>query len=447
MQSGFRVARGVGHRRGGVASSFVPTSTPPSQAAEIQLQLGDVLFAEGRYLDALDAYRNALKVGADRRRPRGRACGVDRVGAARRGVRPGARRKPRSWSRPRPRDPESMTLYGDALWASGLFEEAEAQYRDALALAPELARGHHGMARVARRAQPARRGDERGAGGAAAVAARSRDPPHRRHDLRAACTSTRRRPAPTRNYVNLLPNKDHSEKADWSRAEIRFLRSFGQRVPFEMRSRHRRPALHRRLPAGERQGRRARQGQRRARRRTSSSTPASENTVITRPTAQRLGITPITYTLSAGVGDVGLRGLQLARIDSLELGSLKLRNVPCLIKNPPLRDIPVEGNREPVAARARLLDDHRLQDAQAHLRQAPAGRAEATSSCRCGCTAWRRCAARSTATHLANFVVDTGGEVISISQATATALGKPETGRQDRAEGVRHVGLGSATRS
>ena len=36
------------------------------------------------------------------------------------------------------------------------------------------------------------------------------------------------------NYVNLLPNKDHSEKADWSRSEIKFLRSFGQRVPFEM---------------------------------------------------------------------------------------------------------------------------------------------------------------------------------------------------------------------
>ena len=41
------------------------------------------------------------------------------------------------------------------------------------------------LAQVAARAQPARRGDERGAGGAAAVAARSRDPPHRRHDLRA----------------------------------------------------------------------------------------------------------------------------------------------------------------------------------------------------------------------------------------------------------------------
>jgi hypothetical protein len=32
--------------------------------------------------------------------------------------------------------------------------------------------------------------------------------------------------------------------------------------------------------------------------------------------------------------------------------------------------------------------------------------------------------------HKVNFVVDTGGEVISISQATATALNKPQTGRK-----------------
>jgi len=32
--------------------------------------------------------------------------------------------------------------------------------------------------------------------------------------------------------------------------------------------------------------------------------------------------------------------------------------------------------------------------------------------------------------HLVNFVVDTGGEVISISQTTATSLKKPETGRR-----------------
>ena len=47
-----------------------------------------------------------------------------------------------------PEVPEALALYGDALWASGLFEEAEARYRDALASAPDLARGHHGMARA-----------------------------------------------------------------------------------------------------------------------------------------------------------------------------------------------------------------------------------------------------------------------------------------------------------
>src|SRR6185503_15426788 len=67
----------------------------------------------------------------------------------------------------------------------------------------------------------------------------------------------------------------------------------------------------------------------------------SENTVITRPTALRLGVTPITQTLTAGVGGVGLRGLQLGRVDTLEIGDLKLHNVPCLIKNPPLRDLPI----------------------------------------------------------------------------------------------------------
>jgi predicted aspartyl protease len=35
----------------------------------------------------------------------------------------------------------------------------------------------------------------------------------------------------------------------------------------------------------------------------------AESTVLTRPTVQRLSIVPVTYTLSAGVGDVGLRGL------------------------------------------------------------------------------------------------------------------------------------------
>ena len=33
------------------------------------------------------------------------------------------------------------------------------------------------------------------------------------------------------NYINLLPNKDRSDKAAWSRSQVRFLRSFGEKQP------------------------------------------------------------------------------------------------------------------------------------------------------------------------------------------------------------------------
>src|SRR6184192_914238 len=87
----------------------------------------------------------------------------------------------------------------------------------------------------------------------------------------------------------------------------------------------------------------------------------SENTVVSQRTASRLGISPITYTLTAGVGERGLRGLQLARIDSFEIGSLKLRNVPCLIKNPPLRDIPVRETESfsPLALGYSMIIDYK----------------------------------------------------------------------------------------
>ena len=184
---------------------------------------------------------------------------------------PGPRR--RSCTRRDPTGPEAMTLYGDALWSSGLFEEAETKYRDALAAAPDLARGHHGMAQGARGARPADRGDERGAGGAAALAPRPRNPPHRRHRLRAAAqvrgsgggVFELRQPAAEQG-----PQREGGLVA--RRNPLPALVRAARAV--RIGSRHRRQALHRRLPAGERQGRRARQGQRRARRRTSSSTPA-----------------------------------------------------------------------------------------------------------------------------------------------------------------------------
>ena len=242
------------------------------------------------------------------------------------------------------------------------------------------------------------------------------------------------------NYVNLLPNKDHSEKADWSRAEIRFLRSFGQRVPFDSD-----PGTDDKLYTvdfrlvNEKVVVRAKVNDAAAQDFVVDT--GSENTVITRPTAQRLGITPVTYTLSAGVGDVGLRGLQLARIDSLELGSLKLRNVPCLIKNPPLRDIPIKETESlsPLALGYSMIIDyktHKLtfgkhlpeepKDFELPLRLLPAG-----DGARHG---RRQPPGELRRRHRRRGDFDQPGDGERARQAGA--------GAADRAEGVRHVGLG-----
>jgi tetratricopeptide (TPR) repeat protein len=400
-------------------------ATPPSQAAEIQLQLGNLLFAEGRYSDALDAYKNALQ-GAPAENVRPARIGV--ISSALRVAEFDlARREAERLAQSDPRGPDAMSLYGDALWASGLFEDAEGKYRDALARVPDLARGHHGMAKSL-----AARGrlDEAMGEAQAALRLAPRDLEihhtvgtifermHKYEEAAAAFT----------NYVNLLPNKDHSEKADWSRAEIRFLRSFGQRVPFETD-----PGADERIYTIDF---RLVNDKVVVRAKVNGASPqdfvvdtGSENTVVSRHTAQRLGIAPITYTLSAGVGERGLRGLQLARIDSLEIGALKMRNVPALIKNPPLQDIPIKESESlsPLALGYSMIIDYKAQKLTFGKRLA-----EEPRDFELPLRVYRLATVLGTVDgkHSANFVVDTGGEVISISQATSRALAKPETGRK-----------------
>src|SRR6185436_5526283 len=141
------------------------------------------------------------------------------------------------------------------------------------------------------------------------------------------------------NFINLLPNKDRSDKAAWSRAQVKFLEAFAGRIPVEIAAEdlavlHTVPfrlvkdkiTVRAKINGGSAQD--------------FVLDTGSEQTVISAQTAQRAGVRPITYTLSAGVGEVGLRGLQLARLDSLELGTLQVRNLPVLIKNTALRGIP-----------------------------------------------------------------------------------------------------------
>ena len=395
--------------------------TAQSQTAQVQLQLGDQFFSDGRYEDALDAFQRAVSmavVSADARASRSRVVQAA-LRVAEFGV---ARATAEELTRMAPRDPEAIALHGDALWATGLFMEAEVRYRDALAINPELARGRHGLARsLAARSRLDEALSE--AQLAAGLAPRDLEIHHTIGTIHERLHRYEEAADAFSNYVNLLPNKDRSEKAEWSRAEIRFLRSFGQRVPFEMdpgtedqvytvefRLVNDKVVVRAKVNGGSFQDFVVDTG--------------AENTILTAPTARRLGVTPVTYTLSAGVGEAGLRGLQLARIDTFELGTLKLRNIPCIIKDPPLRNLPVKETESlsPLALGFSMIIDYSTLKITFGRRLAlEPGDFELPLRLH------RLAIVRGTVGGTpANFVVDTGGEVISISQATAAAIGRPD---------------------
>jgi tetratricopeptide (TPR) repeat protein len=407
-----------------VCATFVihADTAPPSEAADIQLQLGRQFFDDGRYVESLDAYERALHLAPDSARRRDARVGVIQS-SLRVAKFDQARREAAALLASEPSSPEAMALDGDSLWAAGLFADAEKEYRAALEREPQLARGLHGIARaLAARS----RLDEALDDAQAALRLAPRDLEihhtvgmiyermHRYPEAAAAFTS----------YVNLLPNKDTSDKAAWARAEVRFLRSFGDQVPFEMDP-DTAAMLHTvnfKLDHGKVM----------VQARVNGAAPqefvldtGSENTVVSERTAQRLGIEPVTYTLSAGVGDVGLRGLQLGRIDSLEIGTLKLRHVPCLIKNPPLRDLPTKETESfsPLALGLSMTIDYQRRTLTIG-RHLPEERADVELPL----WLYRLATVRGVVDRAqqTNFVVDTGGEVISISRATASSLDAAE---------------------
>src|SRR6188508_3048257 len=215
----------------GAASLGLRADAQQSEIAEVQFQLANELYAEGRYSEALDAYQRAVNAATpdDVRRPRAGLI----VSALRLAEFDLARTQAEVHVKASPRDAEAVALYADALWSSGLFEEAEVRYDEAVKIDPDLARGRHGVARaLAARSKLPEAMEE--AQAALRLAPRDLEIHHtigtifeRMHNFEEAAASYS-------NYVNLLPNKDRSEKADWSRSEIKFLRSFGQRVPYEL---------------------------------------------------------------------------------------------------------------------------------------------------------------------------------------------------------------------
>ena len=392
--------------------AFTPTDTP-----EIQLQLGNLLYADGRFSEALTAYEHA--VGSAEPRVRVPA----RIGLVQSALRVGSFQKARTAAEvlleERPSDAFALSVYGDAMWSAGLFDEAERGYQLALTIQPEQARGHNGAARV--------------------LSAQGRYDQALQHSLQAVRLDPREADfhhtlgnvyerlgrydhAATAlgSFINLLPKGMSDSRALWASAELKFLTSFGSKVPYEFVSN---PDQVYTLPFRLENEKIIIQG------RVNGSRPhdfivdtGAELSTISRVTGEKEGVTPITYTVSAGVGEVGLRGLQLGRIDKLEFGPLKVKQVPCIIKSPALQDLPApEGESfSPLAMGLSLTVDYARRVMTLAKRLPDDGQADVTMEL------WmnRLATVRGTVGdgHPRSFVVDTGGQVISISTDTALAL-------------------------
>ena len=391
-----------------------------SEAAQVQLQLATLLFNDGRFVEAFNAYEQ-VKAHEDSRIRREALLGGVRT-SLRLGDFSHAHADGQLLARHAPNDSEAIATYGDALWAVGLFEESETTFERALRLSKDNARGLHGLARgLAARNRLTEALDT----AQTALTKNPRDAEF--HHTVGSIYERMRRYEEAANayssYINLLPNKDRSAKAAWARAEVRFLRAFGTRQPLQVD-----PASAGRLHSvpfrivNEKIIVKAKVN--RGPLTDFVLDTGSEQTVISRETAARMGIRPIVNILSAGVGDLGVRELELTRLDTLEIGSLKVHNVPSIIKNPPLHGLPTREMESfsPLALGMSVIIDY---DRQVLLigDELPAETADVELPLRMHRLAMVPGQVQGGP---ASFILDTGGQVISISTDTASGLEKTE---------------------
>ena len=395
------------------------SATSPD-AGYVQLQLAKLLFTDGRYLEAFTAFEQVK--GHDDPRIKREALTGTVKSALRLGDFSHAYADGQLLARTAPNNAEALANYADALWAVGLFEDAEEKFQEALAIQKDNGRALHGLARsLAAR-------NKLTEALTTAQAALNRDPRDAEfHHTVGSVYERMRRYEEAANayssYINLLPNKDRSAKAAWARAEVRFLRAFGTRAPVDIDPAsagklHTVPfrVLNEKIIVKARVNRGPQMDM--------VLDTGSEQTVISRETAARMGIRPIVNILSAGVGDLGVRELELTRLDQLEIGSLKVHNVPSIIKNPPLVGLPTREMESfsPLALGMSVIIDYDRQELIMGA-QLPNETADIELPLRMHRLAMVPGQVQGGD---ASFILDTGGQVISISTDTASGLERGE---------------------
>ncbi|HEY3384250.1 MAG TPA: aspartyl protease family protein [Vicinamibacterales bacterium] len=398
---------------------------PSVATAALQVSLAEILYDQADYRSAMRIYLRATECDDAKVRDRARA-GTIRAALriAEFGIAATQLSPLRAGSAA---DPDVLALAGDTLWASGRFDEAESAYRDSLALDAANARGHNGMARaLASKSQLDAALDE-------VYAALRSTPgdPELQHTLGSVLERMRRYPDAVVAYeifMNTLPHSGQAESGWWTRNHVAFLKSFNGTVPFEIVSRddRRRHVIDFRLENGKVIVKASVNGSRPM---DFAIDTGAEQTVVTEKTARKLGLRPMLQTLSAGVGLYGMRGLLVGKIQALEIGTLTVKNIPCLIKSPALRGLPVDETNgiSPVALGLSMTVDYRN-------RRLTIGEPDSVGD---GIVAELPLRLNRLATvrgdvngNPASFIVDTGGEAISLNESTARGLFKPDDRRR-----------------
>ncbi len=389
--------------------------TPTASRVETRIQLGNLLLGDLRFWEAIRAFEEAQEGAIGEQRLRSSAGMLKALLPVAEFTR--AQIESQIVLDLAPSDPEMIALVGDALWGGGLFDEAEQLYRDALALDPGSGAARHGVAKSLTTRQ--RYGEALDWVQAAldatpdlAAAYHTLGYIHRRMRRFADAADAYER------YIELIPGWADSERADWARAEVQFLRSFGDRPAVELMA----PGQLHTIPFRLVDEKVIIQGRVNGRATVDFVVDTgAEQTVLSQPVAQQLGVRPVSTTLSAGVGEIGFRGLQAGRLESLEFGSLGIRNLPALIKSPPLGGLPTPEAEafSPLAVGLSMIVDYARQEIVIG-EELPDEPFEVSMPLRQHRLAVVRGIVNDQIPR--SFVVDTGGEVISISRGTANLL-------------------------
>jgi Flp pilus assembly protein TadD/predicted aspartyl protease len=386
---------------------------------EAYLHLADRLFVETKYRDAADAYRKArdqreaTTPSLTRRAALGLARSLLRLTRF-----ADARDEANRFVAAHPTDADALTLDAETLWGLGLFPEARARFNDALARNPQDPYAHHGLARVLA-AERQFKAALAHANEAILRTPREIEPRFTRAFILERLHQFSEAASTLRETMDLFMVNEKSDRAILTRSQIRFLESFRNKVPFEIDPQA--------VDATHTVPFRLDRDKVIVKGRINGGQPidlvldtGAEMTVLGRRTAERAGVSAAGYTVSAGVGERGIRGLQVGRLDLLQVGTFRVRSVPVLIKNPPLLGFPRHeaDSFSPLSLGVSMTIDYAKRQLTFGRTVRPRGEIELPLY------SYRLSVVRGMINNRtpATFVVDTGGEVISISTATAEAL-------------------------